>query len=101
MQEYFTPLNLVVLGGIVGGLRTAAKSTDSIFLRITDVAIGIMAAISVSHYVPKDVPFMALFIGVIVGRSAGYAVDVVYNLVPQLIPLMIKILEFVQQNKDK
>ena len=100
MKELLTPLNLAILGGLVGGLRTAAKSQDWWFLRLTDVIIGAMAAASVSYYVPADSPLSALLIGVVVGRSAGYAVDVVYSLVPQLIPMLIQFLQSIQNTKE-
>jgi hypothetical protein len=60
MQELLTPLNLAVFGGLVGGLRTAAKSEDWWFLRLTDVLIGAMVAASASQYVPADSPLSAL-----------------------------------------
>lgn len=101
MQEWITPLNLAVIGGIVGGLRAAAKSTDTVFLRLTDVLIGAMVAASASYYVPSNAPLGALALGVVVGRVAGHAVDVVYNLVPQLLPLLIKVLTAIQtKGKD-
>lgn len=99
MQELLTPLNLAIFGGLVGGLRTAAKSQDWWFIRLTDVLIGAMAAASASRYVPADSPLSALLIGVVVGRSAGYAVDVVYSLVPQLIPMLIQFLQSLQNTK--
>lgn len=99
MQELLTPLNLAVFGGLVGGLRTAAKSEDWWFLRLTDVIIGAMVAASASQYVPADSPLSALLIGVVVGRSAGYAVDVVYSLVPQLIPMLIQFLQTLNSTK--
>ena len=100
MKELLTPLNLAILGGLVGGLRTAAKSQDWWFLCLTDVIIGAMAAASASYYVPADSPLSALLIGVVVGRSAGYAVDVVYSLVPQLIPMLIQFLQSIQNTKE-
>ena len=100
MKELLTPLNLAILGGLVGGLRTAAKSQDWWFLRMTDVIIGAMAGASASYYVPADSPLSALLIGVVVGRSAGYAVDVVYSLVPQLIPMLIQFLQSIQNTKE-
>lgn len=99
MQELLTPLNLAIFGGLVGGLRTAAKSEEWWFLRLTDVLIGAMTAAGASQYVPSDSPLSALLIGVFVGRSAGYAVDVVYSLVPQLIPMMIQFLQSIQNTK--
>lgn len=99
MHELITPLNLAVLGGLVGGMRTAAKSEDNAFMRLTDIAIGAMAAASASHYVPATAPMSALIIGVVAGRSAGYATDIIYGLVPQLLPMLIKFLQSVQNNK--
>lgn len=99
MQELLTPLNLAVMGGLVGGMRTAAKSNDSVFLRLTDIVIGAMSAASLSHYVPTEAPFSALVLGIIVGRSASYATDIIYNLVPHLLPMLVKLLQAAQNTK--
>lgn len=100
MQEWLTPLNLAIFGGLIGGLRTVAKAkTGSPLLYLTDVLMGIAAAVGTSHYVPVDAPMSAVIIGMVAGRSAGYVTDVMYDLVPQILPMLIKFLQTLQKKE--
>lgn len=93
MQEFLTPPYLALAGGLVGGLRTAARSNDSILLGLTDILVGCVAAVGASTYVPANAPLSALLIGLLVGRCAGYATDTIYSAVPQIIPMVIKFIQ--------